>query len=88
MDNKTYKCCSCGTEAIGPDTGNLGDIIKATGFKMFFDCSNGLQSVHICPSCVEKAKPHIEALFEILGGRKHIHWPNLLRLAGIERSKH
>ena len=81
---KVYKCV-CGVEAIGPDTCSVGDIMKATGFKALMDCANGLGILYICPKCIELAKPHTEALFEIFGKHYSIYWGSILSLAGIKK---
>jgi hypothetical protein len=74
--------CFCGATATHDCGGQVGEAAKTTGFYPVLD--NRAMTLWICPECVDKIKPHVEALYAIVPSYS-AHWGSLLDLAGIPK---
>jgi hypothetical protein len=65
MTSFTCKCGSESPKTVPDGSYNVGAMMKATGFWPIMGDGGGM--TWICPGCVQKLVPHVQAIKEILG---------------------
>lgn len=61
---------------------SISAIVQATGWTAFFDCSNGLESLYVCPDCTLRVKVASMGLRRIFGDRlSFIHMGHIAKLS-------
>ena len=71
------ECRRCRAVKLVPGRGNVGDMIKASGYAPVLRSDASI--LWLCPGCVIAIRPHIQAIVDATGG-EHLHWPHMIDL--------